>query len=510
MQTRTKPRAGRANPAPRAAWRREAARCSALFLAAAAARLLFLRGTVDRDLPFSIFYYGDSRLYREFALSVIRGEVFDQGIPYHPPLLAWLLAAVIRLVGENPGALRGVLAVLSASAVPLAYMLGMRLWDRRVALVGALMSVFSFGLLVAGVSPNTESIYVAILTGQVLALVMLGDALAAGERGRALRLSVVSGALLGLGSLTRAEHLGLALAVPAALTVGWPGIGLRRTAKASLGAFVVAAAVIAPWTLHNYLALGRFNRANPGLTEPLPRLVLISNYGALNFALANNAGSDGTFKPNLIVGSSGGQRLDLLNPRHLAPYLHGYRDGLAFLASAPKAGALLLVRKAAISSEAATLGFGLSDWPAGLEGKRRAVDFFAPSSKVLMPFSLALLAAGAFISRAGWRRASPVWLVAGHKMAICLAFFGYVRLFVPLAPLAHLVQASALVSLVTRLPWVWARRAAATLGIAAALLLGAELLLRASEPMNFRASGSTDPVNGKIIQDAEVALAPVP
>ena len=86
---------------------RTALTCAALFAAAAAARLLFLRGTVDRDLPFSIFYYGDSRLYREYALALLRGEVFDEGIPYHPPLLAWVLAAVIRVVGENPGALRG-------------------------------------------------------------------------------------------------------------------------------------------------------------------------------------------------------------------------------------------------------------------------------------------------------------------------------------------------------------------------------------------------------------------
>ena len=58
--------------------RSEAALCVALFLLAALVRVLFLAGTVDRDLPFSIFYYGDSRIYREFALALIRGDVFDQ------------------------------------------------------------------------------------------------------------------------------------------------------------------------------------------------------------------------------------------------------------------------------------------------------------------------------------------------------------------------------------------------------------------------------------------------
>ena len=156
----------------------------ALFGLGALVRLLFLLGTSDRTRPYSIFYYGDSRLYREFALALIRGEAFDQGIPFHPPLLAYVLSGIIRIVGENPGAMRAVLAIPSALSVPLTYLLGLRIWDRRVALVGALLAAFSFGLCVTSVSPNTEALYVPLLLAQALALVSLGDALVHGGRVR--------------------------------------------------------------------------------------------------------------------------------------------------------------------------------------------------------------------------------------------------------------------------------------------------------------------------------------
>jgi len=526
--------------------------CAALFVLAALVRVLFLLGTVDRDLPFSILYYGDSRVYREFALALLRGESYDQGIPFHPPLFAVVLAAIIRVVGENPRAMRALLAALSSAAVPLTYLLGRRLWDRRVALTGALLSTLSFGLCVAAVSPNAEAVYIPLLVGQALLAVFLGDSLAGGgerqggwlqgrghpsadirgregrqgggvrdEEGtarekqfgdaRRVRLfSVASGLLLGLGSLTRAEHLLLALLLPAALVLGRPRLGLRRLATVTAVILGTAAIVVLPWTVHNYLALSAFNRANPDLAEPLPVVVLVSSYGALNFALANGPGADGTFKPDPIVAATGSDRLDFRDPRQLSIYLHGYRRGLAYLAGNPAQAAPLLGRKVAIALESGALGLGLSNWPGGLAGTRRAVDMFVPDSRRLLPISVLLLAAGAWQSRSLWRRGGVIWLMGLHKLVICAAFFGYVRLFVQLAPFAYLLQACALVALVERLRPPLARKAAAASGIALAALLTLELGAAAVRPRRFNASGSADTATGKIIQDAEVRIAPRP
>ena len=482
--------------------------CLWLFALAALARILFLSGTMDRQLPFSVFYYGDSRLYREFALAVMRGESFDNGIPFHPPLLAYVLAGIIGFVGQSPWAMRAVLAVAGASVAPLTYLLGRRLWGRGVALTGAVLSTFSFGLLVAAVSANTDAIYIPILVAQALVLVDLADAMAAGEARRraVIVLAVGSGVLLGLGSLTRAEHLLLALAVPAALALGRPVPGLRRIATISGVVFSAAAVIIAPWTIHNWVSIGGFNRAD--LAEPLPRFVLISNYGAVNFALANSEGSDGTFKPDLLIGKAA-DKLDFREPRQLALYLHGYREGLKYLASHPGGAAALVARKLGVSLEAGALGFGLSNWPGGLSGRRRPVDMFAPDSPLLLPFSAILTGFGLWVSRSRWRRGSPIVLAGIHKAIICAAFFGYVRLFVHLSPFVFLLQAGALAALVDLTGPRW-RKIAAACGIALAMLLMVELGTGAVSPRNFTASGSSDPSNGKLIQDAEIRLAPAP
>jgi 4-amino-4-deoxy-L-arabinose transferase-like glycosyltransferase len=493
---------------------RDAALTAGLFVLAALVRVLFLRGTIDRDLPFSIFYYGDSRVYREFALAILRGDLYDNGIPFHPPLFAWVLSRVIAGVGENPYAMRAVLAVFGASVAPLTYLLGLRLWPRAVALTGALLTVFSFGLCVTAVSANVEALYIPMLVGQALLLTALGDALEREAGGVGVRdgrgiliLTAANGALLGLGSLTRAEHLLLMPLLPLILLTRRPRPSLRRLVPVCAAAIGIGLLVIAPWSLRNARTLSRYDREHPELAEPLPVFVLITNYGALNFALANAPGSDGTFKPDLITKGTGAGQIDFGDPRQLSLYLHGYREGLGYLFGHPADAAALVARKIAIGLDAGSLGYGISNWPGGLTGTRRAVDLFTSDRKLMLPVTLVLLVAGIWVSRDLWRHGSALWWLALHKLVMCAAFFGYVRLFAHLLPFAALVQASALVGLASlaRAPAV--RRTIAAGGLVLGLLLFVELLAGSSRPRNFTASGSSDD-SGKVIQDAPIRIAP--
>ena len=484
--------------------------CAGLFFAAALVRVLFLAGTTDRDLPFSIFYYGDSRIYREFALALIRGDVFDQGIPLHPPAFAYVLSFVIDWVGERPTMVRGLLAIVSASVVPMTYLIGRMLWGRAVGLTAAFLATFSFGLCVVSVSANAETIYLPLLVAQALLLVSLGESLGT-ERTRAIVvLTVASGLVLGLGALTRAEHLGYAFILPAALALGWPAIPRRHIAAAAAASAAIAVLVILPWTIHNHRALTRFNAANPGLVEPLPTWIGVSGTGPLVFALANNANADGTFQPGALTASMGVGRLDFLDPAQAEVYLHGYRQGGSFLARDPKAAAALLASKFALASDAYALGFGLSNWPGGLTGTRRPVDLFTPEREGWKWISLILLAVGIWVSRPVLRRAAILGLAALFVVAVTLASFGYARFFLQLAPFVFLFQAAALVALVSRLRTPGARRAVSIAGAALAALLTLELAAAAAHPRNFRASGSVDPESGKIAQDAAINIEPQP
>lgn len=488
--------------------RSEGALCAALFALAAVVRVLFLLGTVDRDLPFSIFYYGDSRIYREFALALLRGDVFERGIPLHPPAFAFVLSWVIRSVGERPTALRAVLAIAGAAMVPMTYLLGRMIWNRTVGVIAALLATYSFGLCVLSVSANVETIYIPLLCAEALLLILLGGALASPGRRSALTLTIALGVVLGISTLTRAEHLGHVALFPAALAIGWPSIPWRRVALSTAGITVIGLVAIVPWSIHNHDALARFNAANPGLVEPLPTWVGVSGAGPLNFALANNGRTDGGFHVDAVVAEMGQGQIDLRDPEQADLYLHGLRRGFAFLVGEPSAAASLLARKMALASDAFSLGFGLSNWPGGLVGKRRPVDVFTPNRAIWKPIALILLVYGVWVSRPVLRRAGMLWMTTLFVVAVTLATFGYARFFLCVAPFVFLFQAVALVEVVSRLRTFARRRAVALLGAVLALALTIELAVAVSQPRNFRASGSTDPATGKLIQDAPLALEP--
>ena len=250
----------------------------------------------------------------------------------------------------------------------------------------------------------------------------------------------------------------------------------RRVALFSAGIVGVALLTIGPWTMHSRAALTRCNAENPSLAEPLPTWVAVTASGPIVFALANNARADGTFQPDALVAKLGGGRLDLRDPAQADLYLHGYRRGWDFLIGNPRAAASLFAKKLALASDAHALGFGLSNWPVGLRGTRRA---------------------------------GVLWLASLLVVAVTLATFCYARFFVQFLPFAFLFHAAALEALISRLRTPAARRGVAWLGAALAVTLTLELAVATSRPRNLQATGSVNPETGKIAQDARVNLAPV-
>ncbi len=65
-------------------------------------RLAFLRSNRDWSWPYTIFYEGDSETFFNYARALLKGQLYDNGIPFHPPGFAWVLAFVHTLVGAGP------------------------------------------------------------------------------------------------------------------------------------------------------------------------------------------------------------------------------------------------------------------------------------------------------------------------------------------------------------------------------------------------------------------------
>src|SRR6185436_6899704 len=69
-----------------------------LILLAWAHRIAFLLSNRDWDWPYTIFYEGDSEVFFNYARSILGGTLYDNGIPFHPPGFAYVLAFLHGLV----------------------------------------------------------------------------------------------------------------------------------------------------------------------------------------------------------------------------------------------------------------------------------------------------------------------------------------------------------------------------------------------------------------------------
>jgi 4-amino-4-deoxy-L-arabinose transferase-like glycosyltransferase len=474
------------------------------FLLSLLLRVLYLNGSMDRDWPFSIFFYGDMRFFHGYALDWARDTPTKATLPYHPPLFPAVLGMLYQLLGEPRGSAfpyKLSLALLNSATVAFTWW-----WWRRVlgtgwSLVAAALFSASFGWLVLSTTYSNEVLYGLFLSATCWLVLK-------SREGLAWWAAALLGAVMGLGSLTRAEHLYLWPFLLAYVVfhrdrqVPWKP-QLPRWALA----VAVCLAVLAPWSVRNARILQELNAQNPAL-EPLPELSLVTVYGPINFAMANNAGATGGFTPDLVnqLGQNG--NLDVANPAQRHLLLHGYAEGLRWMSEHPGDAARLWLSKLSRWQDGLNLGFGVSSWPSGLRGSRPPVDVFLPESAWLQwPLTLLLLAGAALSLRAPYRAFSLFTLVVLHRALITLAFFGYARgllvVFPALLPLLLLPA----VALTSRHP-VWHRRLPA-FALAALLLLWAEAAVRAwGEPRNFNASGSTDQVRGKLIQDDWVQIWP--
>ena len=503
-----------------------------LGLLAALVRVLFLFSGTDRSWPYTVFYEGDSETFFRFARALLAGELYDGGIPFHPPGFALFLAGLQTLVGAGAAnaavphlAIKIVLAVVvGGGTVALLYLATAAALGRTVAIVTALLAAFHFGLYVLAVAPVGDGLFQLLLLAAITLVVRRPEGALA--RGRIAALGLVWGAM----ALTRAEGILLG-----AVIVGFEGFLYWKSAPADESApkwkrllpwvavAGVAAAVVLPWTVRNAIRLGEAERRLAGgLAEPLPRFVPVTMYGPLVLALANHEGADGSFSRAALPSHPGDATFSLTDPQHLRFLLHGDRIAFAWIASHPGEFIRLAGKKWALYSGALQLGWTHWDFPGGLTGLRRPVDLFVPERRIGIWLWLPLLTAGiALVGRCG---AAPrrwlvlVGLLTSASMMMVALSFGYARFGVLLLPVWLSIAATALVAfgcwLIARLPEDQGDlfRGARGRSLAAALVI----LLVAFEAAGsvcghrFQATGTTLPGSARLDRDQPIHFRPLP
>jgi len=171
-----------------------------------------------------------------------------------PPTAFWnvgyplILAGLYKVVGPSVLAAKLLNVLLSASTCLLAYVVGARVFNRRVGLVGAFLLALFPGQVFYSTLVMTEVISAFLL---ILLLVLVLTLTIDSISWRAIALI---GFLLGAAALVRGEMVLLFLPLIAVWAVAHRSVG--KALRYGVVAVAAVALVLLPWTVRNWVRLG--------------------------------------------------------------------------------------------------------------------------------------------------------------------------------------------------------------------------------------------------------------
>ena len=246
-----------------------------IFIASFALRLAYLFELYSKS-PFSGYFYLDAFRYNSWAQSIAFGVRHAIEPTFRAPLYPLFLAAIFKIFGHDLFIARLVQMLLGALICVMIYFIALRLFNKRVAIIIALMAAF-YGPLIYW---SGEILIVTLIV--FLDLVMLLILLKAFDKPRKL-FWLIGGAVLGLSSIARPNVLVFTPWVIILILLMNRFRETRTRAKLRLACALCFVAgvlvVISPVTISNYTKAKDF--------------VLISSQGGINFYMGNNPDADG-------------------------------------------------------------------------------------------------------------------------------------------------------------------------------------------------------------------------
>jgi 4-amino-4-deoxy-L-arabinose transferase-like glycosyltransferase len=408
-----------------------------------------------RRLPHHFFGYFDSGLFWHFGKETLRGQpVF----PFQPPLLNYLLAGLIAILGESYFHAKLFFLGLASLSYVLLFLAVRTLAGTPTAVLSSLLTCFSFGLMTLNETIATENLFSFLLILMIFLAVYFPKISPKG-------FVLLFGAVSGLGILARTET-----ALFVVILLGW--LVWVHSPRFRIGypllCLTVTFLVLLPWGIRNHKEFGL--RCFTALNGPY------------NFAVANSPLSIGGDDRRVyrVPKKTGSIWIDLNNPIERDYFLNGYRIGLSYILDDPARFAALVGKKMAISLDALSLGFFEKNFPAGLKGTRKTLDFFTPDDKSLWYPALVLLAIGGItLLREDTKRRILLPAVIVFKLGVIAGFFGHVRAILSILPFIFVLQSHGLLYFLRAIPL---RPNPYGVGISGLLAGGAICLIQWADP----------------------------
>ncbi|MGB6838278.1 MAG: glycosyltransferase family 39 protein [Dehalococcoidia bacterium] len=377
--------------------------------------------------------FDDSVFYHNMGAMLARGEGYNNpwsGLPTAawPPGYPFFLAGLYSLFEPNLLAAKLANVFLGAATCALLYLLGLHLFDRWSARLGAaLLAVFP-GQVVFASLIWAETLFTFVFLLGLLCILFAARRPSTFGRGWPL----MAGLLFGVAALIRGQ--GLLLLLIALLFWGLTSGRWLRALRWTAAAAVVAVALLIPWGVRNYLAMDS--------------VVLISTSTGGNFWMGHHEGATGR---GILTDAEipGHEHGPLDGPGGEVDINEaGLREGLKFMVTHPLDELRLAGLKIRWLYGHDVVGLNLNEdfgFRAFMNDTLRAV--LRPLSNV---FFAAVLAAAGF-SLLHWLREKvtgpllPVLTIAVWTMGH-VAFFGEPRFHFPIMPAFCLLAGWAVVS----------------------------------------------------------------
>ncbi len=393
------------------------------------------------DVAYSPFMFADAVIYLLRAQNMACGQGF--GFPLQPPMYSFFLLTPLLLV--NKVVFAKLLNIIFCSLTPcLVYLICLRLGLRLTALLCSLLCATSLASIILSVTLNPEGFYSTLICILLLVLYSINH----GVLYRKAALIALIGSMI---ILTRSEFVLIYLVITVWLLAG--STDLARW-KIMLICIAVPVLVIMPWTVRNYLFFKEFNKR---IDERLPKLVILSSNGPINFYIGHNPLANGRFNQEVTT-----ETLNLADRKFRRIYYNGYRLGLSWALEHPRWEIKLAMKKIAAFFEGFSLGFFNSNLPLDgkkLEGYRYKGDSMIPQNPVIAYILVPLALIGWIF--AILRKNKEVILIGvmiAAAAVVNIAFFGLARSAMAMLPLGFIISCYAMETFYIRLPMIFMKQ----------------------------------------------------